>query len=250
MSSETVKIKGIVIRSNQSGENDRILTLLSNELGRISVIAKGARSLKHKSQGAISPLCYSNFVLKPVKENLYSLTSAELIEGFRTISEDIELLSYGAYFMSLCEMGVQGGMEADEEVRLLLNTLYVLTKRSESAPLVKVVFELKLAELFGIMPEFSPECPCGEKASHFSISDSETRCALHKEEKSIYISPRLITLAQAILEFSLKDALFISASNEDAINLDLIIEPFLRFHLGNLPKSLDFLHNTLKNLNK
>ncbi len=250
MSTDTVKIKGIVIRSNQSGENDRILTLLSNELGRISVIAKGARSLKHKSQGAISPLCYSNFILKPIKDNLYSLTSAELIEGFHSISEDIELLSYGAYFMSLCEMGVQGGMEADEEVRLLLNTLYVLTKRSESAPLVKVVFELKLAELFGIMPEFSPECPCGEKASHFSISSSETRCSLHKEEESFYISPRLINLAKTILEFSLKDALFIMASNEDAFNLDLIIEPFLRFHLGNLPKSLDFLHNTLKNFNK
>ena len=93
MSTDTVKIKALVIRSNQSGENDRILTLLSNELGRISVVAKGARSLRHKSQGAISPLCYSNFILKPIKDNLYSLTSAELIEGFRAISENIELLS-------------------------------------------------------------------------------------------------------------------------------------------------------------
>ena len=245
MTKDTIKIKAIIIRQANSGDNDKLLTLLSNELGRITVIAKGVRSLKHKSHGAINVLCYSDFIIKPIKDNLYSLTSAELIEGFRTISESLELLSYASYFMSLCEIGVQPGVPADEEVRLLLNTLFVLSKRTDSSPLIKAVYEIKLSEMFGIMPEFSVECPCGEDAKYFCIHDSEMRCNEHKSEPCIFVSERQAALLQKICQSSLKDALFLSCSNEDSSSLSGIIEPFLRFHLGNLPKSLDFLHKNL-----
>ena len=245
MSNDTIKTKAIIIRSTNSGENNRLLTLLSHDLGKISVIAKGARSLKHKSQGATNVLCYCDFILKPIKDNLYSLTSAELIEGFRSVSESIELLSYAAYFMALCEMGIQPLISANEEVRLLLNTLYVLSKRADSATLVKAVFELKLAELYGFMPEFSPYCPCGNDATHFCIQDSEMRCREHKNEDCIYVASRQIKILETICESSIKDALYLSCSNEDSSSLSSIIEPFLRYHLGNLPKSLDFLHKNL-----
>lgn len=245
MSKDTIKLKAIIIRSANSGENDRLLTLLSHELGRISVIAKGARSLKHKSQGATNVLCYCNFIVKPIKDNLYSLVSAELIEGFRSISESIELLSYAAYFTSLCEIGVQPGLNADEEVRLLLNTLFVLSKRPDSAPLIKAVYELKLSELFGFMPEFSLFCPCGEEASFFCIQDSEMRCHTHKTQNCIFLTPRQIKILTTICESSLKDALYMSCSNEDSSSLSSVTEPFLSYHLGKLPKSLNFLHNNL-----
>lgn len=245
MANDTIKIKAIIIRSADSGENNRILTLLSHELGKISVIAKGARSLKHKSQGATNVLCYCDFILKPIKDNLYSLTSAELIEGFRSISESIELLSYAAYFMGLCEMGVQSGINANEEVRLLLNTLYVLSKRPESGALIKAVYELKLAEIFGFMPEFSSCCPCGKDATHFCIQDSEMRCREHKSEDCIYLTARQIKILETICESSVKDALFLTCSNEDSSSLSSVIEPFLHYHLGNLPKSLEFLHKNL-----
>ena len=112
MSENTIKVNAIVVKASQSGENDRILTLLSPEAGKLSVIAKGIRSLKHQSKSACAPLCYSSFVLKKVKDGFYSLISAELCESFRTLSEDVVLLSYGAYFAALTQMGVQSGTEA------------------------------------------------------------------------------------------------------------------------------------------
>lgn len=248
MSENTIKINAIVVKAAQSGENDKLLTLLSPQMGKLSVIAKGVKSLKHQSRNACAPLCYSSFVLKKIKDGFYSLVSAELMESFRTLSEDVVLLSYGAYFAALTDMCVQGGTEADEEVRLLLNTLYVLCRRTDCAPLIKIVFEIKLMELVGIVPEFSPECPCGGKAVYFSVSEGETRCSEHKTENDISITPLQLRLLMYITESSLKDALFCEYDMGVAVSLSTLTEPFLEYHLGSLPKSLSYLHEIIKKI--
>ena len=248
MSDSTIKINAIVIRSAQSGENDRILTLLSPEIGRLSVIAKGVRSLKHQHRSSTVVLSYSAFVLKKLREGFYSLVSAELKEGFRGLSDDIELLSYGAYFSSLCEMCVQEGMGADSEVRLLLNSLHMLRSRKAAAPLIKCVFELKLCECCGILPEFSEECPCGEAASFFCVSDGEMRCTLHKTEDCVKLTSGMLKLADYITQNSLKDAFYTSFIPDDAFGLWRVTEPFLEYHLGKLPKSLPYLHDILRKM--
>ncbi|MBQ6937441.1 MAG: DNA repair protein RecO [Clostridia bacterium] len=241
MSESTVKINAIVVRAKDSGENDRLLTLLSPEMGKLSVSAKGVKSLKHKSRSACMPLAYSSFVLKKIKDGLYSLSSADLIESFSSLSKDVELLSYGAYFADLARLCVQSSVPADEEVRLLLNTLYVLTKRTDAAPLIKAVFELKLMELCGIMPEFDSECPCSSPAKFFCPSEGEVRCGEHKTPDAIPISPNEINLSLYITSSSLKDALFAVCNMDTAASLSRITEPFLSYHLGNLPNSLAFL---------
>jgi len=248
MSENTVKLNAIVVKTTQSGENDKILTLLSPEEGKLTVIAKGVKSLKHQSRNACAPLCYSSFVLKKIKDGFYSLISAELNESFRTLSEDVVLLSYGAYFASLAEMCVQPGISAEEEVRLLLNTLYVLCRRTDSAPLIKAVFEIKLMKLIGIVPEFFPECPCGERASYFSVSEGETRCSEHRTEDSVFVNSAQLKLATYITESNLKAALFCEYDKEVSKSLYALTEPFLRYHLGNLPNSLDYLHQIIEKM--
>lgn len=248
MAENTLKIDAIVVQAAQSGENDRLLTLLSPEKGKISVIAKGIRSLKHQSRNACAPLCYSSFVLKKVKDGFYSLVSAELNESFRTLSEDVVLLSYGAYFADLTRMCVQSGVEASEEVRLLLNTLYVLCKRQKHSALIKAVFEFKIMQLCGIVPEFSTLCPCGGCGTYFCVSDGEIRCNEHKGPDSLPINAAQIKICTYILESSLKDALFCEYDERVSASLSTLTEAFLAYHLGNLPKSLDYLHSIVKKI--
>ena len=248
MSENTVKLNAIVTSASQSGENDKILTLLSPEEGKLTVVAKGVRSLKHQSRNCCVPLCYSSFVLKKIKDGFYSLVSAELNESFRTLSEDVVLLSYGAYFASLAGMCVQAGIPAEEEVRLLLNTLFVLGKRPDSAPLIKAVFEFKIMELCGIVPEFSYECPCGDVGCYFALDDGEIRCSNHKTSASVFMNPSQIKLAVYLTESSLKEALYCSYDNEVSASLSAVTEPFLSYHLGNLPKSLEYLHQIIKKM--
>lgn len=248
MQGESIKTKAIVVRSSQSGENNRVLTLLSPDLGRLTVIAKGVRSLRHKSMGSVQFLCYSEFVIKKIKDGLYSLVSAELIEGFFPISESVELLSYASYFASLCEMCVQPFSDSSEEVRLLLNTLHVMIKRKDHPELMKAVFEIKLCELCGIMPFFDVLCQCGEAAEFFNIADGEMCCSAHKSASCVSLAPNSISLAQYISSSTLKDALYADCENDLAFPLRRVLEPFIAYHLGNIPKSLEYLHKISKKI--
>ncbi len=246
MSGESIKTKAIVVRSINSSDNDKMLTLLSPEMGKITVVAKGVKSLHHKSRGSVQMLCYSEFVLKKLRDGFYSLVSAELLEGFRPICESVELLAAGNYFASLCEMCIQANMGADEEVRLLLNTLYVLSKRPDALYLIKAVFEIKLMEICGIMPEFENECPCGSEANYFCIPDGEVRCKEHRDDQCVPMTKGMLAFSLYISNSSLRDSLFANCNFDDAAKLSSIIEPFLEYHLGKLPNSLQYLHNILK----
>ena len=79
---QPIKVKGLVIRQVNFGDYDKMLTLLTADLGKISVSAKGVRSMKSKNRAASELLCFGEFVLSPPKGDVYSLSSAECIESF------------------------------------------------------------------------------------------------------------------------------------------------------------------------
>lgn len=246
MAGETIKTKAIVIKSRPHGENDRMLTLVSADMGRIFVSAKGVRSLKHKSRASAQFLSYGEFVLKKIKDGLYSLVSGEVTESFSEICKSVELLSYASYFCSLCESCIMQLSPANEETRLLLNCLYMLSKRQDDAPYIKAVFELRLASCCGFMPDFSENCSCGNAASYFSLSDGISKCALHKTSDCISISPAAAKICNFIVSASLRDALFALFPSSEILSAARVSEDFLCFQLGFHPKSLSYLHNIVK----
>ena len=55
--------KGIVLRETETKETDKILTLLTAERGKISVIARGARRKGCRFAASAQPLVYSEWTL-------------------------------------------------------------------------------------------------------------------------------------------------------------------------------------------
>ena len=60
--------EGIVIRRRNQGEADRVLTLCT-PLGKIEVIAKGARKLRSRKAGHVELFTRSSFVVSRVKNS-------------------------------------------------------------------------------------------------------------------------------------------------------------------------------------
>ena len=71
---------GLVVREYELGEHDKMLTLLTPSYGRISVIAKGARSLKNKYMSPARLFTYANYELHRRGDMMW-LRSAEVIES-------------------------------------------------------------------------------------------------------------------------------------------------------------------------
>lgn len=83
-----VKTEGVVLQTVDYQENDKILTLFSPSLGRITVGAKGVKKPKAKLAFAAQPFCFAEYVLAE-KGGRYTMTSAYLHESFFSLRYDI-----------------------------------------------------------------------------------------------------------------------------------------------------------------
>ena len=159
MAKERTVVKGIVLRESDSKESDKILTVLTGEMGKITVVAKGARSRRSKVSAATQFLTYSEMVLSESHGWQY-LTEANTIELFDGVRSDIELLSLASYFAELVEFVSNDEAEAQALLSLFLNSLYALGTLHRPQELVKAAFEMRLMAEIGFAPLFD-QCSCG-----------------------------------------------------------------------------------------
>lgn len=237
--SEPVKIKGIVVNSAPLGDNGKMLTVLTGQMGVISVSAHGVKSLKNKNSQGVMPLCYSDFVLNP-KGDIYSLVSADVIESFYSLRENVEALSYGVYFSHLAAYTVGRSNPGEEELRLLLNTLYLISKYPERCCVLCCAYELKICEYAGIAP-YIDSCACGEEGIYFDTESGECVCALHRTEKAKKMSDSAKRVFLYVQNADMKEALSFDTPKEIAREVSEVIEAFMKSQLGRLPKSLDYI---------
>ena len=161
MAGERTVVKGIILRGSDSKESDRILTVLTGEMGKISVIAKGARSRRSKVGAATQLLAYCELVLSESRGWQY-LVEGSTLELFDGVRGDIELLSLASYFAELTEWVASDDGESALLLPHLLNALYALGTLRRPPMLVKAAFELKLMALIGFEPLFDGCAACGE----------------------------------------------------------------------------------------
>ena len=159
---ERIVTKGIVLRVTPTKEADYILTLLTDTLGRISAIARGARRRTSRIAAGCELLAFSELVLYR-RGNWYYLDEASTISLFDGVRQDVELLALGSYFAEMTECVTAEDEPSPEILALLLNALYALSALQKPQALVKAAFELKLLALSGYEPLLDGRAVCGER---------------------------------------------------------------------------------------
>lgn len=155
-----IVIRGVVLRETETKEADKILTLLTAERGRLSVIARGARRKSCRFAACAQSLAYSEWTLYQKGEWYYAHEGATL-ELFNGLRRDLDAMALGFYFAELTEAVTAGEAPAEELLRHLLNGLYALSALRRPPALVKPAFELKLLALAGYEPLADSCAYCG-----------------------------------------------------------------------------------------
>ena len=57
------EVKGLVIRTVDYKETDRLVTIFTEQKGVVTAMARGARSLKSRKLSSTMQFCYGNFIL-------------------------------------------------------------------------------------------------------------------------------------------------------------------------------------------
>ena len=175
---ELVSFPALVIRECDFGENDKLVTLLCAERGRITVNIKGGKSLKNKNSACAQLFCYSDFTVKE-KNGFYTLSEASLIRQFFEVRANLENFALAQYVSEVC-CGISVENENSAELlSLALNTLHLLCKGERDRDFIKAVFELRLLSISGFSPDLSG-CPLCDRADHeifyLDVMNGTLRC--------------------------------------------------------------------------
>lgn len=148
---------GLVLRETVTRDADKILTVLTPDRGRLSVIARGARRKGSRVAAACQLLAYSEMTLYE-KGRWTMLDAADTIELFDGLRQDLTALSLAAYFAELTEAVSDG---SGDVLPLLLNALYALSALKKPPQLVMPAFQFRLMALAGYEPMADGCALCG-----------------------------------------------------------------------------------------
>lgn len=165
-------VDAIILKRRNVGEADRILTVFSRQLGKMSVKAVGVRKIASKRASHIELLNVARLgVYKG--QGMHVLTEAVSVESFGAIKEDLSKVGFAYHICELVD-GLCPELQENEAIFTLL--LEMLTKLSQQEDIMPIIheFEIELLTLLGYYSHGTHDLT-GSKASYFIESILERR---------------------------------------------------------------------------
>jgi DNA repair protein RecO (recombination protein O) len=201
-----ISTTALCLRKVDFSETSQILTLLSDKLGTVGAIAKGAKRSKSSIGGPLDLLCLYQVVLydRSQRGTLSILSQAELQDFFPDLRRD-----YAAFAAAerLRELLLSTEVPPADGAPVLLQTVKALRALSDGEEPSQTIarFAWSLLTIFGWEPVVT-ECvasgqePSGKVAVAFSISEMGLLAPPHHEGRSdlVSITPPTLKALQAL----------------------------------------------------
>lgn len=173
-----VKVNGIIISENNMGDFDKMLTILTPNLGKIGCSAKGARRPKSLLLSGTQFLCFGEYMLFKGSE-IYTMNSCETIEMFYNIRTDLDKLSYASYITKIINDVTTENQNSFNTLKLFLNTLYMISETNKNLEFITSVFKMRMLKILGFAPNITECVSCKRKddLKYFSIKDNGCKCS-------------------------------------------------------------------------
>ena len=174
----TVKMSGIIISESNLGDYDKMLTMLTPGLGKISCVAKGARRQRSALLAGTQFLCFGEYLMYK-GANTYNINSCETIEVFYKLRTDLDKLNNAVYITKIIQDVTEENQNCYKILQLFLNTLYTLSETDKNPELIISIFKLKLLCFLGFTPRITECTNCKQKENlqYFSLKDNGFKCS-------------------------------------------------------------------------
>lgn len=228
-----INVQGVVLKSINLGDTDKIITIFSDKLGKIDVVAHGTRKAKSPLASSTLPFCYCKFSLYKGK-NLYTLSQSQIIDSFQKIIMDLDKLSIGSYLIELVDVLNEKESKNIYILGLLLKSLYLLSESDIDLDLLKVTFEFKIISLVGYQPTVLNCVKCREKSNlrFFSVLDGGILCDKCFSNKSTVfeLTDKEVELLKNIRNIKMEDLRNIKYDKTNLDRLNEILEKHILYY--------------------
>ncbi len=161
MTGERLKLVGVVLRTVDYGEADRVVALLTRERGKVSAFARGARASRRRFGGALEPFTLLRVEARERRgADLLALDSAAVERGFGGIRTDLARIACAGYACDLARELVRESEPHPELFALLVDYLGHLDAAA-ARPSGLRAFELGALAAAGLRPRLDACVRCG-----------------------------------------------------------------------------------------
>lgn len=190
-----VKVNGIILSEHNLGDFDKMLTMLTPGVGKISCVAKGARRPKSALLAGTQMFCFGEYLMYK-GTNTYHINSVEPIEIFYNLRIDLDKLKYAVHINKIVQDVTHENQNCYKILQLLLNTLYTISETDKNLDLVLGIFKLRLLCLLGFAPNVKECVNCKEENNlqYFSLKDNGFKCQACSKQDTSCISISKSTL--------------------------------------------------------
>lgn len=168
-----VKTKGIIISETNYSETSKILNVLTEDYGKIGLMAKGARSMKSPLRSVCQKLVYGEFTIKYKDKGLSNLMEVSVIDSFKNIITNFKSATYTFYLVDLFNQVLNDEhllIDKNKEIFNLLESSLIKINQGLNPELVVNIVELQLLKYLGVSLELNQCINCGNKDNIITIN--------------------------------------------------------------------------------
>ncbi len=156
------KTDALCLRAADYGENDRMVTLLTAERGKIGAAMKGVKKANAKLNFASQPFCFAEYVFAE-RSGRNTVTQASMHAGFYALRTRLDRFYAAASVLEVCDALTFESMDCRELLVAAVTALEELVTEDQ-APMSALVRFLLRAAAFAGYPVLAEDCPvCGKK---------------------------------------------------------------------------------------
>lgn len=245
-----VETDGVITREVKYGESSRILTIITRDFGRISALASNVRTNKSGLLAGTQLFCYNHFTFfKGREKSLYKINEAKIQEPFKELRESLDQMAYASYFCDVTNFFVPENSPDLEQLSLLLNTLFMLSRDKISYTKIKAVFEFRTLAIAGYTPnaEACQNCSATEEIAFLNLKEGTALCKdCGVGLKNLIRVNRSVLNAIAYISGIESKRMYSFDLPEDALEyLSKIGEEYLRMQAEHEFKTLDYLKKVI-----
>jgi len=193
----------IVLKSINYKDKDKIYTLFTEHLGKISAMARGVRKISSRRGGNLDSLNYISIKITERDGGFKDIDEVVTLNSFKNIKSDYEMSLKAYYLADLIHRNMEENSEDTQVFKLFKKVLEILDQKSLNIDLAILFFEIQFLKHFGYFPELP-------------------------------IDPGISDVIKKLLKGIFKDI-----SSSDLVKTQSFIQDHIKVHLNERFKSLD-----------
>lgn len=218
--------------------------LFTENIGKVTVVAKGAKKSRSKFLSITLPLCFGEYMLFKGK-NLYTLSEGKITNSFQGLLNNLEKLTYSSYICELIDICLQDEESNRFLFKEFITCLYLLNTDALDYEILIRSFELKLLKATGYGLNFDTCVFCTKKLSstnYINLLYYGGVCEECPKEHGVYVSKGAYNALRFLNQTPMDKVHRLNVSREIKDEIYKATSFIISSNYSKKPKSLEMLN--------